>query len=500
MKRSLLWIAGAFLVLFGGISLVRGLRSGEEDSSDASGREHVRRFWEAYHSATKARTERDFSRSESLYREALETDPRHEDSLFYLAISLEESGKYAEAAQVLRRLTTVNPESGRAWSQLGAVLVRKSPGAVFDPEGARVALAQSQEINPEHSGPFLGQGRLALELDDLAEAGRRFRIASDMGSPEGAFLSGLVAYLEGDDGSAARFFSRVLDVSAREAAIAGRGATSEGDVEADLGATLTPLESARIRALVFLYWTSRRMGGYPEDVPDSRRISLPRVDRRLPVRVESGEIGKTTESELDFEYEGTLVDAAVADFDSDSLEDVFLLGWKAPGRLLRKTGSSFEDVTERVGLAGVGGDGLSAVFFDYDRDSDPDLLVTSHAPLALSLQRLLHPEKRARARTPRLFRNDEGRRFTEVTGEAGLDRHYGVVQALPSDVDGDGFVDLVFAMGGFEASHLESSLVLRNRGGKDFEEWAYLPSVDEPIRAAGVRMESGEIVLRRARP
>lgn len=477
MKRSLLFIAALFVLLLGAIAAFRALRSGDEDvARGSSNAERIRRFWDAYHQATTARTGGDFEGAAALYRIALELDPAHEESLFYLAIALEETGRYAECADVLRRLVSVNPESGRGWSQLGSVLARRAPGSVPDREGARMAFEKSQAINPEQSGPFLDLGLLALDGSSRAEARRFFRIASDMGSPEGAFLSGLVAYLEKDEADAARFFTRVVDAAERERAISGRGATSEGDV---LGSVLTPLESAEIRSRAFLDWVSRR-----------------RTGRSLKCRVETGDRPLELDSELHVSYERTLVDEAIADFDSDGKPDTYLLFWKVPGRLLRSTGTSYEDVTGEMGLAGVGGEGFRALFFDFDGDSDPDLLVTAHAPLALSLRRFLDPERRARTLTPRLFRNDDGRRFVEVTSAVGLDRHFGVTDALAHDVDADGDLDLVFAMGGFEATHLEPSVVLRNREGRSFEEWAYLPSIDEPRRAVSLRLDdSGAIVL-----
>jgi Flp pilus assembly protein TadD len=462
-------------------------RGAEEDPTDSSSEraERIRRFWKAYRQGAEARTGGDYESASSFFREALEIDPKHEDSLFYLAISLEESGRYLEAAEVLRRLTTVNPESGRGWSQLGSVLARRAPGNLPNPEAAATAFLRAEEINQEHSGPFLSRGALALDLGNLSEASRLFRIASDMSSPEGAFLAGLVAFLEGKDGDAVRSFTRVLESSAREKAITGRGVASEGDVE--LSAKLTSLESAHIRALVFLYWTARRGGGYPDEVPESFRIELPkRVSMGRSVGGPAAAPDVVCVEERSLRFEGTPVDTACSDYDADGKPDLFLLLWKKPGRLFRNDGAGFTDVTEEVGLGGVGGEGLSALFFDFDHDRDPDLLVTAHAPLALSLRRLLSPEGRAKTLTPRLFENEGGKRFIEVTSKVGLDRQYGVVEAEAFDVDSDGWVDLVFAMGGSEASHLEPSVVLRNREGKNFIEWAHIPSSDEPHNALGV--------------
>lgn len=508
LKRPILGLIVSFLLIFGGITVLRVAHRVDEETSRTSDKaEELRKFWEAYERATKARVEEDYAGATSLYREALGLDPTHEDSMFYLAVSLQGTGRYEEAAAVLRQLTTRNPESGRGWSQLGRILATRAPGAPFDPEGARDAFERSEALNQEHSGPFLSEGFLALELGDDAEAKHQFEIAADMGSPEGSFQVGLIAFRNEDYGEAVRWFSRVLEASEHENAIAGRGASSEGDVE--LEAKLTPLESARIRALVFLYWTSRRMGGYEESVPERRRIQLEdrgvlralRVKTRVFRHDDPQERLEERRAALPptLDLPGTWVDAAAADVDGDGEQDLFLLGWRIPGKLLLRRGSSFEDRTEAAGLRDVGGEGLSAIFLDYDSDSDPDLLVTAHAPLALSLRRLLAPEHRAHSLTPRLFRNDrssDGRgKFVEVTSEVGLDRQFGVVEARAIDVDGDGFLDLIFAMGGLEAYHLEPSVVLRNHGGKSFEEWAHLPSIDEPTRALGVEASNGAIEL-----
>jgi len=495
VKRSLLLTAASVLALFAVATALR-TRGAEEDktASPSDGAERIRGFWKAYRQGAEARTGGDYESAARFFREALEIDPEHEDSLFYLAISLEESGRYLEAAEVLRRLTTVNPESGRGWSQLGSILARRAPGSVPDPEAATAAFLRAEAINREHSGPFLSRGALALDLGSLSEASRLFRVASDMSSPEGAFLAGLVAFQEKKDDDAVQFFTRVLESSAREKAITGRGVASEGDVE--LSAKLTPLESAHIRALVFLYWTARRMGGYPEGVPESFRIEIPnRISMGRTVEEPFAAPEAACLEERSLRIEGTPVDRACSDYDADGDLDLFLVFWKKPGRLFRNDGAGFTDVTEEVGLGGVGGEGLSALFFDFDRDRDPDLLVTAHCPLALSLRRLLSPSGRAKTLTPRFFENEGGKRFIEITSKVGLDRQYGVVEAEAFDVDSDGWLDLLFAMGGFEASHLEPSVVLRNREGIDFVEWAHIPSSDEPHNAVGVsvREEDGEV-------
>jgi len=630
LKRSLLVLGAAVLILGGAIALRRHLGSREEAGGTArdARMERIRSFWELYNQAAAARMRGDFESAALGYQKALELDPEHQDSLFYLAVSLEESGRYDEAARLLEKLTDLYPEHNPAWSQLGMVLSTLAPGAQPDLEAASAAFKRSQEINREQSGPFLAQGKLEIDRGRLDRASEAFAIAARGGAPEGLFLSGLARYLEGDHRAAAGFFIQVLEANAREKAITGRGVLSEGDVKARPGGDLTAFERAGIQALVFLNWTADRLGSYPEGTKEAFRVNLDastpghfepspvagdlsgrgaffdydrdgRADLALagrpgtrllrntsggwvdvsreaglgenkeswdvePLDLEgdgwqdlyvvgggyterarnrlyrnrdgrfeelteswglAGERPTTAAAAADFDGDGKVdllevgnlregsrpvrlflnrgdrfvesarsaglvyashgVDAAVSDFDGDGKLDVFVLGWRGRGKLYRNEGSRFADVSEPAGLGNVGGNGLSALFLDFDRDGDPDLLVTAHAPLELSLQRMLNPSVTSERFTPRLFRNAGAGRFEEVTAATGLNRCFGVMKAVSSDFDGDGWPDLLFAQGGFGGRHLEPALILRNQKGTRFAEWAYLPSPREPVNALG---------------
>ena len=187
------------------------------------------------------------------------------------------------------------------------------------------------------------------------------------------------------------------------------------------------------------------------------------------------------------EYQGHLVDVAAADVNGDGALDLYLLGWKRAARLFLARGAGrFEEKTREAGLEGVGGDVSRALFFDFDRDGDPNLLVTSEAPLDLSLLRLISKGAHFETETPRLFRNEGEGRFTDVTSAVGLDRAFGVADAAAADVDGDGFTDLLFAEGGGDVGHFGPSAALRNVEGRTFVEWVYLPAIDAPTRATGI--------------
>ena len=186
---------------------------------------------------------------------------------------------------------------------------------------------------------------------------------------------------------------------------------------------------------------------------------------------------------------GTAVDCGVADYNRDGRPDLFVLFWQTGGVLYANLGNGkFADATAQAGLSGIRGRRFSAVFFDFDKNGLPDLLVTAHAPFEDAVRSLLQPDFRPAENTPRLFRNMGNGTFEEVTAQAGLNRSYGTMQVLPVDVDSDGWTDLLLVNGSLDAQRLEPSVILRNVQGKSFEEWASVPGFEEPgnFIAAGI--------------
>jgi hypothetical protein len=126
--------------------------------------------------------------------------------------------------------------------------------------------------------------------------------------------------------------------------------------------------------------------------------------------------------------------AAVADFDGDGDEDLFVTDSAADGknRLYRNDGGfAFTEVAAAAGVAD-GNDAANAstdaLFFDYDGDGRPDLFVV-------------------RFGVSRLYKNLGGGRFGDVTREAGLDRYANAITAVAFDADRDGRLDLL--VGGY---------------------------------------------------
>jgi hypothetical protein len=133
---------------------------------------------------------------------------------------------------------------------------------------------------------------------------------------------------------------------------------------------------------------------------------------------------------------------ALIDYDGDGLLDIFIAGGGYfegqeirghPCKLFKNLGGfEFKDVTHEAGLDTLA-DGQpwfythGAAVADYDRDGWPDLLVTGYGRVAL-----FHNEPDGKG----------GRRFVEVTKQAGLTDDLWSTSAAWADLDGDGYPDL----------------------------------------------------------
>jgi hypothetical protein len=133
---------------------------------------------------------------------------------------------------------------------------------------------------------------------------------------------------------------------------------------------------------------------------------------------------------------------ALFDYDNDGRLDIYIVN-AAPlsdptpkGTFPEKTGpkywnrlyhqkldGTFEDVTEKAGLQGVGY-GMGVAVGDYDNDGFEDLYVTAYG-------------------ANRLYHNNGNGTFTDVTEQAGVAGSGWSTSAAWVDLDGDGLLDLV---------------------------------------------------------
>jgi hypothetical protein len=199
---------------------------------------------------------------------------------------------------------------------------------------------------------------------------------------------------------------------------------------------------------------------------------------------------------------------AVFDYDNDGLLDIFFVNG-APladptpkGTIPQKTGpeywnrlyhqkkdGTFEDVTEKAGLQGIGY-GMGVAAGDYDNDGYEDLYVTAYGG-------------------NRLYHNNGNGTFTDVTTQSGTVGSGWSTSAAWVDLDNDGLLDLVVLRyvqwdfediycGEHQPGHRAychpdvfqpiSALVYHNDGKGHFTEEAAKIGMDKPGKGLGVAL------------
>jgi enediyne biosynthesis protein E4 len=168
---------------------------------------------------------------------------------------------------------------------------------------------------------------------------------------------------------------------------------------------------------------------------------------------------------------------AVGDFDNDGWTDVFLTTFEGKNRLLKNTGTKFEDVTRTSGITSDGRWATSAGFFDMDADGDLDLYVVRYVDFTTENPLKIYRNRMQVYSTPiyynavadQLWRNDGNGRFTDVSVPSGIAaaKANGLALAL-GDIDSDGDTDV------YVANDSDANLLWINDGKGQFKDIAKL--------------------------
>lgn len=188
--------------------------------------------------------------------------------------------------------------------------------------------------------------------------------------------------------------------------------------------------------------------------------------------------------------------AAVADYDNDGYEDVFVTGYGSNHLYHNNGNCTFTDVTDKAGVLG-GGWSSSAAWVDLDRDGLLDLVVDRYVTWdwddkfcgQLDNRGYCHPDV-FQPITMLVYHNDGNGHFTEVAHKLGLDRPAKALGIAVADYDRDGRPDIFVANdsmpeflfhqkqdGTFEEVGLESAVAVDGDGrtfagmGVDFADY-----------------------------
>src|SRR6202795_1159387 len=108
---------------------------------------------------------------------------------------------------------------------------------------------------------------------------------------------------------------------------------------------------------------------------------------------------------------GYSVGVAVADFDNDGFQDIYVTGVNRNTLYHNNGDGTFTDVTERAGVAGIGPNGkklwsVSAAWIDYDNDGRLDLFVSNYLDWTFETSKVCGPPGRRLSCSPTMYKGE----------------------------------------------------------------------------------------------
>ena len=191
---------------------------------------------------------------------------------------------------------------------------------------------------------------------------------------------------------------------------------------------------------------------------------------------------------------------AVADYDNDGDDDLFVTNYGANILYRNEGDGTFRDVTARANLTVPGNPtfSTSAAFLDYDRDGHLDLYVCAYVEFDFEanrrcsrdgIQSYCGPDIYEGA-ADLLYRNNGDGSFSDVSVEAGISNPNGKgLGVVGGDYDGDGWTDI------FVANDLTPDFLYRNNGDGTFTDMALLAGVaygEDGVARAGMGVDMGD--------
>ncbi len=198
-------------------------------------------------------------------------------------------------------------------------------------------------------------------------------------------------------------------------------------------------------------------------------------------------------------HKGWGMGVAVADYDNDGLQDIYVTGYGGNALYHNLGDCKFEDVTEKAGV-GAGGFSTGAAWADYDRDGHVDLFVSRYVHVDIDkLPQFGNDPRFCRFKgvlvqcgpwgmageSDLLFHNKGDGTFEEVSKKAGVDdpHHYYGLGATWGDYNNDGWPDL------YVANDAGPNFLYRNKHDGTFEDVSLLSGV----ALSGDGMEQGSM-------
>ena len=239
-----------------------------------------------------------------------------------------------------------------------------------------------------------------------------------------------------------------------------------------------------------------------EGAPRSATNRLYRNESGTEAAAGSSRFFRDVTEESGLRRSGWGMGCAVADYDNDGDEDLYVTYWGSNVLCRNKGDGTFVDVTQEAGV-GDAHWGTSAAFGDLDGDGHADLYVANYVTFDLAeppgggapctgwkgLDVFCGPHGMG-ADPDVLYRNNGDGTFSDVTAQSGIDRFvYPALGVVFVDFDADGDLDL------YVANDSTPNLLLRNDGDWRLTEvgpFAGLAYSHEGRAQAGMGVDAGD--------
>ena len=156
-----------------------------------------------------------------------------------------------------------------------------------------------------------------------------------------------------------------------------------------------------------------------------------------------------------------------ADYDNDGYPDLYVSALNGDHHLLHNNHDrTFTDVTRAAGVEGPWTT-FGAMFFDYDNDGWPDLLVGGYGTSVEDIVRgyLRQPQG---GESMKLYHNLQNGHFRDITSQVGLNRVFMPMGLNAGDIDNDGFLDFYLGSGNPSYASPLPNVLFHNNGGSRF--------------------------------